>query len=118
MSEKILQLKHVLLSQVLVRRITWKKPWSFCHDRIQLNVLRQTATSRLEGSLTFQGLTASPSLGCYRWLGKTKTDNQVPYPVLCISPLGLGAVWNETPLVSGSSQEVIAHGLGCLLLLV
>ena len=38
------------------------------------------------------------------------------YPILCISPLGLGAGWNGTPLVSGRSQEIIALGLDCLLM--
>lgn len=38
------------------------------------------------------------------------------YLVLCISLLGLGAGWNVTTLVHGSRQEVIAIGLGCLLL--
>jgi hypothetical protein len=31
---------------------------------IQLNFLRQTATSRCEGFPTFQGITLSPSSGC------------------------------------------------------
>jgi len=116
-SEKILQLKRELLSQVSVKRITWNKPGSFRGDRIQLNFHGKTAASRCEGFLTFQGLTPSPSSGCYRWLDRTKTDSQVPYPVLPISPLGLGAGWNATPLISGI-EEVVSHGLGCLLLVV
>jgi hypothetical protein len=64
---------------------------------------------------TLRGLTPSPSSGFCRWVGITKTDNQVSYPVLCISLLGLGAGWNMTNLVSGSRQ-VSALGLGCLLL--
>lgn len=58
----------------------------------------------------------SPSSGFCWWVGRTKTENWVSYPVLCISLLGLGAGWNVTTLVSGSRQEVNALGLGCLLL--
>ena len=39
----------------------------------QWNVLRQTATSKCEGFLAFQGLTSSPPLGCCWWLGRTNT---------------------------------------------
>jgi hypothetical protein len=55
------------------------KSWSFHGNRIQRNRFGQTAASRCKSSQTFQGLTPSPSSSsCWR-LGKTKTDEQVPY---------------------------------------
>ena len=43
---------------------------------------------------TFREVTPSPTSGCCWCLGRTKTESYVSYPVLCMSPLGLGAGWN------------------------
>jgi hypothetical protein len=47
---------------------------------------------------TFQGLTPSPTSGFCWGLGKTKTDNQVSYSVLCLSAFCVGMGWNAIPL--------------------
>ena len=44
-----------------------------------------------KSSPTFQWLTPSPSSGCCWRLGKTQTDEQVPYCAVCRPPFGLGA---------------------------
>jgi len=54
-------------------------------------IFGQTAASVCESSPAIQWLTPSPFSVCCWWLGKTKTDQQVPYCAVCRPPFGLGA---------------------------